>query len=214
MTWPCAGCVLRCIGAACEAAYLGSKLIDELVPIHIEVLLPAFVLGCMLVRPAGHDPHSDDRREGHQDGPETASEQRFSTIVSGVFMVLVGLSMPVISAASVGWGTLAVHTVAITVLANLGKMFPVFCYRSEADWRERVALCIGMWPRGEVGAGVLVISLGYGIGGVTVAVATLCLALNLLCTGLFIYFVKALLRSQSVASAATGSTGLRAGGAR
>jgi hypothetical protein len=100
--------------------------------------------------------------------------------------------MPVISAASVGWGTLAVHTVAITMLANLGKMFPVFCYRSEADWRERLALCIGMWPRGEVGAGVLVISLGYGIGGVTVAVATLCLALNLLCTGLFIYFVSVL----------------------
>jgi hypothetical protein len=48
------------------------------------------------------------------------------------------------------------------------------------QWRERLALCIGMWPRGEVGAGVLVVSLAYGIGGATVTVATLGLALNLL----------------------------------
>jgi Kef-type K+ transport system membrane component KefB len=214
ITWPWVVAYAAAITAACEALYLGSKLIDELVPIHIEVLLPAFVLGCVLARPVGHDPHADDQREGHQDGPEAPNEQRVATIISGVFMILVGLSMPAISAGTVGWGALAVHTVAITVLANLGKMFPVFCYRSEADWRERLALCIGMWPRGEVGAGVLVVSLGYGIGGVTVAVATLCLALNLLCTGLFIYFVKALLRSPSMASAGTGSTGLRAGGAR
>lgn len=71
-------------------------------------------------------------------------------------------------------------------------MFPAFCYRREAHWRERLACAIGMWPRGEVGAGVLIISLSYGIGGPIVTVAMLSLALNLLLTGVFIYAVKKL----------------------
>ena len=51
-----------------------------------------------------------------------------------------------------------------------------------------------MWPRGEVGAGVLVISIGYGIGGQIVTVAMLSLAFNLLLTGVFILIVRKLLR--------------------
>ena len=88
------------------------------------------------------------------------------------------------------WGTIALHVLLITLLANLGKMFPALCYRREAHWRERLSLAVGMWPRGEVGAGVLVISMSYGIGGPVVTIAMLSLALNLLLTGLFIYFVK------------------------
>lgn len=194
VSWPWVLGYAAVIVLASEMLYVASKQIDELVPIHIEVLLPAFVLGCMLARPSGGDPHADDAREGHQEGPEGEGEQAAATVVSAAFMVLVGLSMPAIGGANLGWGALAMHTLIITVIANLGKMFPLFCYRGEADRRARLALCIGMWPRGEVGAGVLVVSLGYGIGGATVAVATLCLALNLLCTGLFIYAVKALLR--------------------
>ena len=37
--------------------------------------------------------------------------------------------------------------VVLTVLVNLGKMFPVFCYRRQASWKERLALAIGLWPR-------------------------------------------------------------------
>ena len=92
-----------------------------------------------------------------------------------------------------GWGMIAVHVVVITLLSNLGKMFPAFCYRREATLRERLALSIGMFPRGEVGAGVLVISLSYGLGGPALTVAVLSLALNLLCTGLFILAVKRLI---------------------
>ncbi len=199
VSWPWVLTYAAVITAVSEIIYKGSKLIDDVVPIHIEVLLPAFVLGCMLARPEGHDPHLDDSRDGHQDGPESEREQRVSTYVSAAFMVLVGLSMPIIS---VGEGagdglnasTLILHVIFVTLLANLGKMFPVFMYRQEAHWRERLAICIGMWPRGEVGAGVLVISLGYGIGGDMVAVAALSLALNLLLTGVFILIVKQLLR--------------------
>jgi Kef-type K+ transport system membrane component KefB len=193
--WPWVLGYATAITAVSEAIYVASKLIDDVVPIHIEVLLPAFVLGCLLARPQGTDPHVDDAREGHQDGPESATEQRVSTVISGAFMVFVGLSMPVVDlgAAGLGWGSLLWHTLVVTVLANLGKMFPVFCYSAEVDLRQRLALCVGMWPRGEVGAGILVLSLGYGIAGPMVSVAAFSLALNLVLTGAFIVVVKRLL---------------------
>jgi hypothetical protein len=53
-------------------------------------------------------------------------------------------------------------------------------------------LCL--FPRGEVGAGVLVVSLSYGIGGSAMTIALLSLALNLLLTGVFIVGVKKLIR--------------------
>ena len=67
------------------------------------------------------------------------------------------------------------------------------CYRREAHWRHRLAVAVGMWPRGEVGAGVLVLSVSYGIGGPVVTVAMLSLALNLALTGVFILIVKQLI---------------------
>ena len=50
-----------------------------------------------------------------------------------------------------------------------------------------------MFPRGEVGAGVLVVSIGYGLGGIALTVAVLSLAFNLLLTGVFIIAVKKLI---------------------
>ena len=54
-------------------------------------------------------------------------------------------------------------------------------------------MSIAMWPRGEVGAGVLIVSLSYGIGGPILTVALLSLTLNISLTGLFILGVKRLL---------------------
>jgi len=212
VAWPWVLAYAAAIVAVTEAVYLASKTIDVQVPIHIEVLLPAFVLGCLLRRPQGADPHGDDTRPGHQEGPESAGEQRVATIISAAFMVLVGLSMPAIFAApaakvapaalsatvtaaqpALGITAILWHVLVVTLLANLGKMFPAFVYRREAHWRERLAVAIGMWPRGEVGAGILVISLGYGLGGPIVTVAILSLALNLLLTGFFIWIVQRLL---------------------
>jgi len=88
---------------------------------------------------------------------------------------------------------IAWHGLFITGLANLGKMVPAVCYRREAHWKERLALAIAMWPRGEVSAGVLVLSFSYGFGGPLmpiIMIATLSLALNLLLTGVFILLVK------------------------
>jgi hypothetical protein len=183
-----------------EFVYFLTKSIDPDVPIHIEVLLPAFVLGVMLKYPENGGPHEH----------ESDIEQRVSTIVSAVFMILVGLNMPLILGESSGSaassvstvtgsqpamdaGSVACHVMAVTVISNLGKMFPALVYRKEAHWRERLAIAIGMWPRGEVGAGIIIISLSYGIGGPVVTVAVLSLAFNLLLTGVFIWFVKYLL---------------------
>ncbi len=213
------------IVAVSEAVYIGSKQIDVTVPIHLEVLLPAFVLGCM-IKP-NHDLHHDK------------TEAVVTTIVSACFMVLVGLSMPPINPGKTpapvaqttgllpeaevtpvetksvlkfagvpaelmeqkkefpGWGWIAWHVLIITVLSNIGKMFPALCYRREATFRERIALSIGMFPRGEVGAGVLVISLSYGLGGPALTVAVLSLALNLILTGVFITLVKRLIERKA-----------------
>ncbi len=202
-----------------EAVYLASRMIDEVVPIHLEVLLPAFVLGCLIARPTGHA-HGN----GHIDVLDTPREKRAATIISACFMVLVGLSMPPMigltgqaaevaaadrsvsqthvhdSTETAGQATqppgpamIAVHVLLVTLLANLGKMYPAFCYRREADWRQRTAVAVAMWPRGEVGAGVLIVSLSYGIGGTWLTVAMLSLALNLLLTGAFIVIVGRLI---------------------
>jgi Kef-type K+ transport system membrane component KefB len=213
------------IVAFCEGVYRMSKIIDPTVPMHLEVLLPAFVLGCLMRNPHHHADlnqpalmlQGEHSEHGHLDSqpphePQTAAdttEEKVGTIISGAFMLLVGLSMPAVlvmdasfEATTVtaqqptpGWGMIILHVLAVTVLANIGKMFPMLCYRQEAHWKERLAVAIGMWPRGEVGAGVLVVSLSYGIGGPIVTIAMLSLALNLVLTGVFIVIVRRLLAS-------------------
>ena len=201
-TWPWVMGYSAVIVLICEGIYLYSRSLNELVPVHIEVLLPAFVLGCMLSH-SGSGGHAVDQAQ-------TDREASVATSVSALFMLLVGLSMPAILGGPAGadakilggewpgWGMIIAHVALITVLSNMGKMFPVFCYRGEASFRERMATAIAMFPRGEVGAGVLVVSLSYGIGGPAVTVAMLSLALNLLCTGLFIAGVRRLLASDAL----------------
>jgi hypothetical protein len=82
----------------------------------------------------------------------------------------------------------------VSMLMILGKLYPVLCYRDETSWLERFALCMGMCPRGEVGAGIIVISLDLGISGPAVTIAMLSLAVNLTLSGGFIGIVKLLLR--------------------
>lgn len=208
VTWPWVMGYSLLITAASEAVYWSTKIVDLRVPIHIEVLLPAFVLGCIMARPQGASPHVSDALPGHQEGPESPVEQRASLIISACFMLLVGLNMPLLfSTAAPASATVTAampslapwpllgHVLALTILINLGKMVPAFCYRKQAHWKERLALAVGMCPRGEVGAGIIILSLSYGIGGPVVSVAVLSLALNLLLTPFFVWIVNALIRS-------------------
>jgi Kef-type K+ transport system membrane component KefB len=156
-------------------------LVKRTAHIHLEVLIPAFMLGC-LVRHSAH--------------PKPAKSPAFSLdmAIKGAFMLLVGLSFPRIETGVISfWPTLG-HVVALTVLANLGKSFLLFCYRKEVPWRERLALSVAMFPRGEVGAAVLLIGLGYGFSGYVTTLAMLGLALNLVLTGVFVWIVIKLLR--------------------
>ena len=156
--------------------------------LHIEVLLPAFVLGMII------------KREHH----ESVAEERITTAISLIFMLLVGMSMPQVSASvnaggdSVmaaqpmpSWGVIALHVLAVSLLSNIGKLVPMLFYRKHSI-KERLALSIGMFTRGEVGAGVIFIALGYNIGGAALLISVLTLVLNLILTGGFVLIVKRL----------------------
>ena len=223
-----------CITIFSELIYFITELKNPDMPIHIEVLLPAFVLGCMIKR---QKIRIDNRKV---DIIHTLKERKFAYMVSAVFMILVGLSMPAILGdreaigqakeqseeifaeytnlkyyytdlsddvrlenitppspvkSTMPWFIVLYHVLIVTIISNLGKMFPVLCYKKEASFKERLALSISMFPRGEVGAGVILISLSYGISGPIVTIAMLSLALNLIFTGFFIYIVKRLIKA-------------------
>ncbi len=176
-----------------QGLYLATKsLFGASGGIHIEVLLPAFVLGMVM-------------RQRHVEG---AAEMRASSFISFLFMFLVGISMPQFigvehsealsgehsvtgSQPMMSWGTIAVHVLIVSLLSNLGKLFPVFFYR-DRKLSERLALSIGMFTRGEVGAGVIFIALGYNLGGPVLIVSVLTIVLNLILTGGFVLLVKRL----------------------
>lgn len=184
---------------ATQLLYLGSKeLYGEEGSIHIEVLLPAFVLG-MIMKHREHD---------------TPVEQKVSTGISFLFMFLVGISMPHFvgvdfaeshvgmdsvtgSQAMMSWGMIFFHVIIVSILSNMGKLCPMFFYR-DRKLSERLALSIGMFTRGEVGAGIIFIALGYNLGGPALVISVLTLVLNLILTGIFVLWVKKLaLRSYS-----------------
>lgn len=179
--------------ACTQAVYLISKhLYGETGSIHIEVLLPAFVLG-MVMKHKEHD---------------TPAERKVSTGISFLFMFLVGMSMPRFlgvdfAEASLGqhsvtgsqemmsWGMIMLHVLIVSLLSNIGKLFPVFFYK-DRKFSERLALSIGMFTRGEVGAGVIFIALGYSLGGPALIISVLTIVLNLILTGIFVLWVKKL----------------------
>lgn len=157
--------------------------------IHIEVLLPAFIFGMVI-------------KNKHIAGK---GEERAASIISLVFMLLVGMSMPLIDMSGAtapaesnsliatlpmmsGW-EIALHVVVVTILSNIGKLVPMLFYHDHS-LTERLALSVGMFTRGEVGAGVIFIALGYNIGGPVLLISVLALVLNLILTVGFVTLVK------------------------
>ncbi len=158
--------------------------------IHIEVLLPAFVLGMMMK-------HKDT---------DSVMERKVASGISFLFMFLVGVSMPPFlgvgltavtetavsltgSQPMMPWGVMTLHVLMVSLLSNIGKLMPLFFYR-ERLLSERLALSIGMFTRGEVGAGIIFIALGYNLGGPALVVSVLTIVLNLILTGIFVLWVK------------------------
>ena len=176
---------------ATQSLYLISKsLYGEAGSIHIEVLLPAFIVGMIMK-------HKEI---------DTPVEHKVATGISFLFMFLVGMSMPHFigvdfaetqageysvtgSQEMMPWGIF--HVLIVSLLSNIGKLFPVFFYR-DRKFSERLALSIGMFTRGEVGAGVIFIALGYNLGGPALLISVLTIVLNLILTGIFVLWVKKL----------------------
>ena len=172
--------------------FLSEHIFGKHEGVHIEVLLPAFVLGMVMKHV-----HIDSK-----------TEENFATGISYFFMFLVGMSMPQfigidLSAGSAGegsitgyqpmmsWGMIALHVVIVSALSNVGKLMPLFFYR-DRKFSERLALSIGMFTRGEVGAGVIFIAIGYNLGGPALLISVLTIVLNLILTGGFVMLVKKL----------------------
>lgn len=168
--------------------------------IHIEILLPAFVLGMIM--------------KGEHSPVPRQKDERVSNGISYLFMLLVGMSMPLfigVDFAAVAeqsnsiisgipmlpWVIIAIHVFMVTIISNIGKLFPLFFYKDRTT-KERLAVSVGMFTRGEVGAGVLFIAIGYNLGGVLLVVSVLTMCLNLLLTGFFISYVKRVTRATSV----------------
>ena len=178
---------------ATQSLYLISKsLYGEAGSIHIEVLLPAFIVGMIMK-------HKEI---------DTPVEHKVATGISFLFMFLVGMSMPHFigvdfaetqageysvtgSQEMMSWGMIIFHVLIVSLLSNIGKLFPVFFYR-DRKFSERLALSIGMFTRGEVGAGVIFIALGYNLGGPALLISVLTIVLNLILTGIFVLWVKKL----------------------
>jgi hypothetical protein len=176
-------------GATYVVYVLTDHFFGEEGSVHIEVLLPAFVLG-MVMKHGCASSKADDRA---------------ASFISLLFMLLVGMSMPLIhmeetptqtnsiiaSLPMLSWGSIALHVVMVSLLSNIGKLTPMLFYR-DRSLKERLALSVGMFTRGEVGAGVIFIALGYHIGGPILLISVLTLVLNLILTGGFVLIVKRL----------------------
>ena len=280
-------CYAAIVTTLCEVVHVVTHYhIEDVDTVHLEVLLPAFAIGC--IARSGHTAHWFDTAEQSPIGVENVEQQRvwedldgdmesksgkndvhyhaeqlqeeqtpkppstksvvvevaqvsnaerIATLISAVFMVLVGLSMPALFGESTGEeashrrrlasgssssisssssssdvseqmlaGEIALHVVAVSILMIIGKMFPTCCYRNEVNLRTRFALSLGMCPRGEVGAGVIVISLGFGITGSAITIAVIALAINLILSSGFIMAVKHLARDSGRTPAHAGNT--------
>ncbi len=168
------------------------SLFEYFTHLHFEILLPSFCLGCVLI----------------QSHPENLAFSLFGYKVTSfnldhwikvVFMFLVGSSLT-----NIAWEgqiiMILINVIIITIISNLGKCFPLFCYRNEATFKERLAVSISLFPRGEVGGGILAFSMAYQLHDIATTISGISLALNLLLTGVFIYIVKKILSTQPIRS--------------
>jgi Kef-type K+ transport system membrane component KefB len=223
ISWPAIVCYAAGVAFVCEMVHFlthseATDPNDLADTIHLEVLLPAFTVGCIIK-------HEHASSDGHKirrlDSLSVASKlqlwcKKMSTVtikadtvkmcISAVFMVLVGFSMPALfkktesdahrrlggdeTEETMEPGHIALHVLVCSVLMNLGKLFPATQYKKQAPLRTRIALAVAMMPRGEVCAGIIANALALGITGPPMVIAIFCLALNMMMVSGFIFVVK------------------------
>ena len=166
---------------------------DYVTDLHVEVLVPAFALGCVIKSDHLHGSAEFSDEKTIVDAP--FGEALVDWGIKGGFMLLAGMALPPIQLGGIGIFIVVAHVVLITIVINVGKCVPLLAYKSEVTLRERLALSIGMFPRGEVGIGVLLVSLeifrelkilNSPAVQQSMTIGALSLALNLALTGVFI----------------------------
>ncbi len=179
---------------------------DYVTDLHLEVLVPAFALGCVI---KSNHLHGSAEYAGAITKPashEPLGQAVLDWGIKGGFMLLAGMALPPIQLGGMGIGTIAIHVVLLTIVSNIGKCLPLAAYKNESTLRERLALSIGMFPRGEVGIGVLLVSLEIfrqqnmlELPAVqqSMTIGALSLAFNLALTGVFIMAVIRLLERRN-----------------
>ena len=176
---------------------------DYATDLHLEVLVPAFALGCVIKSDHLHGSAEYAAVNAKPAAHEPASQAILDWGIKGGFMLLAGMALPPIQLGGMGIAAVAFHVVLLTIVSNIGKCLPMAAYKTEATLRERMALSIGMFPRGEVGIGVLLVSLEIfrqqnmldsPAVQQSMTIGALSLALNLALTGVFILMVIRLLK--------------------
>src|SRR5262249_33664231 len=99
-TWPWLLLYSGIIVIVTQCIEQASKLIDDTVPVQVEVLILSFILGCMLARAPGEAGAARNAQGGPGQALDGPREQLAATIVSACFMLLVGLSLPHFTATS------------------------------------------------------------------------------------------------------------------
>ncbi len=176
---------------------------DYTTDLHLEVLVPAFALGCVIKSDHLHGSAEYAAANTKPAVQEPTSQAILDWGIKGGFMLLAGMALPPIQLGGMGIIAVAVHVVLLTIVSNIGKCLPLAAYKNEATLRDRLALSIGMFPRGEVGIGVLLVSLEIfrqqnmldsPAVKQSMTIGALSLALNLALTGVFIMMVIRLLK--------------------
>jgi len=228
-TWPMICLYAAGVAALCELVHFlsSSDLTDPhdlAETVHLEVLLPAFTVGCIIKHEEEKPTLQPNASLSDLPVPKRSladmiPAETVKASISAVFMVLVGFSMPPLfsdaheteahrrleaSSSSTSDpmepGQIVLHVVMCTILMNLGKLFPACCYRKEANLRTRIALAVAMMPRGEVCAGIIVNALALGIKGPAMTIAVFCLAGNMMSISVFIFIVKKLTNADAANS--------------
>ena len=171
---------------------------DYVTDLHLEVLVPAFALGCVIKSDHLHGSAEYGDTSGQTKRRGRSAEAVLDWAIKGGFMLLAGMALPPIQLGQVSIAMVVAHVILITIVSNIGKCVPMMAYGDEAHLRQRLALSIGMFPRGEVGIGVLLVSLEIfreqnmlHLAAVqqSMTIGALSLALNLALTGVFILAV-------------------------
>ena len=176
---------------------------DYATDLHLEVLVPAFALGCVI---KSDHLHGSAEYAAASAKPSRCTNQRPSHSRLGHqrgFHVARRHGSAADSIGRHGNSRGRCPRDALTIVSNIGKCLPLAAYKNEATLRERLALSIGMFPRGEVGIGVLLVSLEIfrqqnmldsPAVQQSMTIGALSLALNLALTGVFIMMVIRLLK--------------------